>query len=407
MNIVEKVVSAGLCTGCGLCEAVSSKDTIQMRISNIGYLRPVILKEISENAQREIEACCPGVQISYSQSMKGYHRNWGALESVKVGYASDQLVRKLGSSGGVLSAISIFLIESGAVDFVLQIAFSKTSPIENEIQISRSKEDVMRAAGSRYGPSSPLRRIKELLTTGEKFAFIGKPCDVAALRAYLNLHPQYKVQVPYIFSFMCAGIPSVYGTHEVLDVMGVDKTLLSSFRYRGDGWPGMARATQADGRVFTMDYHKSWGSILGKHLQFRCKICADGTGEFADLVCADAWYGKDGYPDFTEQDGRSLILARTGMGVAVLANAIRCNSIHADELPVAEIASMQPYQLSRKQLVLARVIGAYLAKGRTIKYRGLRLIETSAQAGFLDLLRNLWGTFRRAKGEQLSSNKND
>src|SRR3712207_7050821 len=38
----------------------------------------------------------------------------------------------------------------------------------------------------------------------------------------------------------------------------------------------------------------------------RCKICPDGTGEFADIVCADAWYGKDGYPDFAEREGRSL-----------------------------------------------------------------------------------------------------
>jgi coenzyme F420 hydrogenase subunit beta len=37
-----------------------------------------------------------------------------------------------------------------------------------------------------------------------------------------------------------------------------------------------------------MSYADSWGGILSRHVQFRCKICPDGTGGFADVVCADA-----------------------------------------------------------------------------------------------------------------------
>ena len=51
----------------------------------------------------------------------------------------------------------------------------------------------------------------------------------------------------------------------------------------------------------TMSYHNSWGKILSRHVQHRCKICADGTGNPADLVCADAWHADDeGYPLFEE-----------------------------------------------------------------------------------------------------------
>lgn len=51
-----------------------------------------------------------------------------------------------------------------------------------------------------------------------------------------------------------------------------------------------------------MSYNESWGNILGKYLQKRCKICPDGIGEFADIVCADAWHGdKSGYPNFEEK----------------------------------------------------------------------------------------------------------
>ena len=51
-----------------------------------------------------------------------------------------------------------------------------------------------------------------------------------------------------------------------------------------------------------MSYAQSWGEILTKHVQFRCKVCPDGSGGFADVACADAWYGDErGYPSFEEE----------------------------------------------------------------------------------------------------------
>ena len=48
-------------------------------------------------------------------------------------------------------------------------------------------------------------------------------------------------------------------------------------------------ATLRDGSERSTSYHESWGNILSKHVQHRCKVWADGTGVAADLVCADAW----------------------------------------------------------------------------------------------------------------------
>ena len=163
----------------------------------------------------------------------------------------------------------------------------------------------------------------------------------------------------------------------------------------------MARAVQNDGQVFETDYNSSWGTVLNRHLQFRCKICPDGTGEFADIVCADAWYGKDGYPDFAERDGRSLILSRTAMGERLITNALAAGVLAADSLPVDDIARMQPYQVNRKQMVLGRVIATWLARGRAPRYRRLALLRNALQARKIEWLRNAWGTFRRAKGESL------
>ena len=91
----------------------------------------------------------------------------------------------------------------------------------------------------------------------------------------------------------------------------------TAFRYRGNGWPGQATATLRDGNTRSMSYHDSWGKILSHHVQHRCKVCADGTGTAADLVCADAWVSDErGYPVFEERDGVSLIVTRNAKGEA-------------------------------------------------------------------------------------------
>jgi coenzyme F420 hydrogenase subunit beta len=202
-----------------------------------------------------------------------------------------------------------------------------------------------------------------------------------------------------MLSFMCAGVPSIFGTHAVLKALGFEGVALESFRYRGDGWPGMAKAISKDGRSATMDYNSSWGNILNRHLQFRCKICPDGTGEFADLVCADAWYGKDGYPDFTEREGRSLILVRTAKGKALLESALAASAISVDSLAVDEIAAMQPYQVARKQQVSARLMGTWLRKFTVPKYRRLGLVAAMRTGKLSIWLRTIAGTYKRAHGE--------
>jgi len=399
-GLIGSITERGLCSGCGLCESLAPEGHIEMRLNASGYLRPVILKALSDDDERYIAQACPGIQLCHEKKdTRHYHTIWGPLMGVCTGHSCDAEMRHQGSSGGVLSALAAYLLASGEVSFVAQIAVSQRDPLANELQISRTRDDVLHAAGSRYAPSAPLRSIRALLDTGERFVFIGKPCDVGALRQYARMDARVSEQIPFMLSFMCAGVPSMKGTLEVLDRMGTKREQLVSFRYRGDGWPGTTRAKQKDGSSFEMDYSTSWGSILNRYLQFRCKICPDGTGEFADIVCGDAWYGKEGYPDFSERDGRSLILLRTDQGNALVKKAIADSILTVSQLPVREIAAMQPYQVSRKKLVLGRLFAARLATGMTLCCDPMRLVKASLRVNPLDWLRSACGTYRRANGE--------
>lgn len=396
MGAIEQTVASGLCLGCGLCATDIGEGKVSMKLQTNGFLRPMVSEPLSAAAEARFKRSCPARRMALTPDTEAQvHPIWGPLVGVRTGWSGDPEVRHHGSSGGGISSVILHLLKTGQIDFAAQIAVDPVDPLLNRLQISTTREEVMNAAGSRYAPAAPLENIDALFARGQKFAFVGKPCDVAAMRAYLAEYPDKAPQVVVLLSFMCAGVPSIKGTHEVLGALGTSAEQIVRFQYRGDGWPGFATAVTRSGESFRMDYNLSWGQILGKHLQLRCKLCPDGTGEFADIVCADAWHGKDGYPDFTEGDGRSLILTRTRRGEALLQRTVAAGDVVINELDVNEISSMQPYQVTRKRVVLGRWLGYGVRRKVWPRFRRLRLFSNTWQGGLEPALRNAWGTFRR------------
>lgn len=391
---IEWITASGLCTGCGLCGSMFP-GKVKIALREDGYLRPVAHTPLTAEENAKLFDTCPGALIQHDAEQTNYHPHWGPLVEVRTGHAVDPATRHEGSSGGVLSGLLIHLLASKQVDFVAHVKAASDDPLGNELSISRTREDVLAGAGSRYAPSAPLAKLAELLALPGRFAFVGKPCDVAALRRYEKLNPDISDKVPFMLSFMCAGIPSRKGTLAILDKFGVPPEQVKSFAYRGDGWPGKTTAVTHDNQRFETDYSTSWGTVLNRHLQFRCKICPDGTGEFADVVGADAWYGKDGYPDFAEREGRSLVLSRTGKGEALVQSAKAANAIATEPLAVEEIAKMQPYQLNRKRLVLSRIAALWFTRRPAPRYAHFPLFRLATQLSLRENISSFRGTLRR------------
>ncbi len=395
---LETIVRDGLCTGCGACVFAAPEHAVSMAMDINGFLRPVANQSLTAADQAAIRRVCPGIGLCHaSPSQLGvrYITEWGPVAEMMAGHAVDEEVRHKASSGGVLSALLIHLLESRKVDFVVHTRTSPTQPLVNETVFSTNRTEVLAGAGSRYAPAAPVSALGKAIARPGRFAFVGKPCDVAALRKILKSHPALKLRVPYLLSFMCAGTPSIEGTYQILRQFNMPPETVANFRYRGDGWPGLARAQAHDGRVKTMDYNTAWGHILNQHLQPRCKMCADGTGEFADIVCADAWYGKDGYPDFAEAAGRSLVIARTHVGKALLLDGCDSRAICCEPFEESMLKEIQPYQLRRKQESMARGVAAWLLMRPWPRYVGLRLSANAVKYGIWRSLRAFGGSASR------------
>ncbi len=397
---LDRVVRSRLCAGCGLCASVAG-DAVTMTLAPPGFARPVQTAPISAAAERTIAAACPGSVVAPWPA--DADPLWGPMLEVYTGNATDPAVRHAGSSGGVLSALAIHALTSGLADRVVHVAMDPAHPTLNRIQQSVGREQVIEAAGSRYAPASPLAGIVAEIERGGRFVFIGKPCDVGALRRYATVDGRVDAAVPLMLSFFCAGTPSQSGTDRLLARLGADKTRLTAFRYRGDGWPGYATATEVGGATSRMSYAESWGDILSKEVQFRCKICPDAVGGVADVACADAWYGDEsGYPQFEEAEGRSLLIVRTAVGATLLAGATARGAVETQPLDLGEIVKMQPHQARRKQLVASRLAALTATLQPRPGVAGLKVAAAARGAGPRDQFRSFAGAARRILRQRLT-----
>lgn len=394
-STLAKVVDGQLCAGCGAC-AATAPTKISVGVDASGFARPQQSAPLNAKEEQTIKAVCPSVSMTQIADGRKDDPLWGPFHAVYKGHATDARLRHHASSGGGLSALLTHLVEAGMVDFVVQTGADSERPLGNLTKQSSSGEEIYDAAGSRYGPSSPLAGLEKFLQGGRPFAFVGKPCDVAALRAIAKHDDRVDQLVTLAISFFCAGVPNLKGTEEIVHTLGGDPKDVKQFKYRGDGWPGNAEAVLANGDVKAMSYHDSWGKILTKHLQFRCKICPDGVGGFADIVFADAWHcDQAGYPLFDEQEGRSLIVTRNRKGEAALEAAIKARSIEVTPLLVSEIKAMQPGQVRRKTLALSRLMALRILGRPTPQFRGFKLGEAAMQAGLFANLKSFLGAGRR------------
>lgn len=392
---LARVARGDLCAGCGACAALAP-GKVAMEVAEPGYLRPRQSAPLSADEEAGIAAVCPGLGQSVEAAGRADPVLWGPYVTMETGFATDPDIRFAGSSGGALSMMLVHLIETGRVDAVVQTHASPDLSIGNATVVTRDVEGIVEAAGSRYAPSSPLEDIPAQVARGQKYAFVGKPCDVAALRAMQARDPALKEAFPVLLSFFCAGVPSHAGGRAVLAALGTDLEKTQAFRFRGNGWPGQATATQHDGTAPSMSYHDSWGKILSKHVQHRCKLCADGTGTAADIVCADAWESDAaGYPVFEEADGISLIVGRTQLGADLIAAARQAGRIETQGFDLATLTDIQPGQRERRRALLARLWGRRLAGRPVPVYRGLQIGAAARQNTWKKNARNFLGMIWR------------
>ncbi|MAC59649.1 MAG: hypothetical protein CMH85_15545 [Novosphingobium sp.] len=404
----QAALDAGLCIGCGLCASMMAEEIGSMQLDDTGFLVPPSLEDnLDAAALRLIDEVCPAVNGS-EVFAEGNNRSadpaapesdylWGSYYSVMTGYATEDAVRFMGSSGGAITALARWLIASGQADEVLVTTYDATYPIGTTSGTTHDPKEILTGAGSKYAPAAPLAALRGLANMNRRVAIVARPCDISTLRRAMSQDSAISKNIVALISFFCAGTPSDQGNRTLLEKLGAGKPEnVTQFRHRGHGWPGDTLAVTRDGGEHRCTYNESWGKTLNKTLHQRCKICPDGIGELADIVAADAWYGdEEGYPSFTEADGRSLIIARTALGQKLFQHALDEGVLAAEPVPVRHIDAMQPGQLRRRRHLRMRALTLRALGIRTPTYNWSALRHYERGVSLRDRAEAVGGTLRR------------
>lgn len=404
---IRDVAEKQLCCGCGAC-AYMAPDDIRM-VDDVANGRRPVVDRPSSPAAREAVSACPGVDLRHDPShfpqgfIKELAPGWGPILEVWEGHATDESVRYAGSSGGAASALALFCIERAGMHGLLHIDAREDVPFLNHTVLSTSREQALRATGSRYAPASPCDGLGRVEAAPAPCVMIGKPCDVAAANKAAALRPALREKLGLTIAIFCAGTPSTEGTLEMLRRLGVDDpSQVESVRYRGNGWPGLATVTWRDssGELHSnsMTYSESWGDILQKHRQWRCYICPDHTGEFADISVGDPWYR----PIPEGALGHSLVLVRSEKGREMVRRAMEEGYLTLERVSADIVPASQPNLLATRGALWGRLLTLRLFGAPRPTFQNLPLFRFwMSQLSLKHKAQSIYGTARRVFRKQL------
>ncbi|MBE6757952.1 MAG: hypothetical protein E7552_05325 [Ruminococcaceae bacterium] len=234
-------------------------------------------------------------------------------------YLTDDQALLASSSGGVATALAHAVIAKGG--HVAGVAYSEDFSAAR-YEIAHTAEELDRFKGSKYidvQKGTVYKDVQALLERGETVLFIGLPCTVAALYAFLKKDYAHLLTVELI----CHG-PTDAKVHRdytaYLEKKYQSRLVDFSVKRKKDGWtPGYLYAAFENGQeIYENFYHTAYGyafSVMAKKPCYTCNFRGDDrTG---DLMIGDFWGAVPEDP-FWNAKGVSAVLVHSEKGLSWL-----------------------------------------------------------------------------------------
>ena len=330
----EEVLDAGLCTVCGMCLGLCPY--LGEMEENVAFLSDC------RGEQGRCYAVCPRTATDLDELRRRYIPDTpsdfvlGPHRSVWMARARSQEVRRKAQYGGTVTALALFGIETGRIDAALLTAWSPDpeTPHLARPLVARTREEVLRAAGSKYTASPTLKVLDRLLREeAEKILVVARPCQVLALRKRMVIEdPDFPAAlVRLVVGLFCMWSLPYRDFRKMLE------PLSGAGRVERIDVPKGRFVVETDRGAVELDHDE-----IRAHSREACQSCYDFTSELADLsVGSTEW-----------KDDWNTLIVRTEAGRIFLDEAVEKGWIEIEPFPDERLRLLQEASFNKKRRVL-------------------------------------------------------
>jgi coenzyme F420 hydrogenase subunit beta len=324
-HLYDEVVTSGLCTGCAGCVVACPHDVLGYDDTN-GVYKPFHLEEEGGpggcgHGDRGCTSCtraCPRFrtwETEIDTHLFGRERTAievdGIAKDIILARASDDFVHKVGQDGGLVSAILIWALEHGYIDAALVSYLEGDGTSWKAIPgVARTKDEVLKAAGSRYTYSANTMAYAEAVEAGaEKIALVGMSCQ-SSVPPVMTVRKAGKPARRFVLNIglLCSKTFDDAIFEELFEAKyGLKKQEMVKMNIKG-----VFQIWMRDG-----SYHEVPLKECHAWTREGCNTCPDFAAEHSDI--ATGGIGK--YNDWT------LTIVRTDLGREILVKMLQDGSI--------------------------------------------------------------------------------
>lgn len=328
----ERVIEKNNCTGCGACYNICPKKAIEMKENEEGFLYPCI----DTDKCTKCNLCrntCPVINKKLNENQ---------MPKAIAAYIKNKQERMNSSSGGVFYELAKYFIEQGGV--VIGAGYNKKMEvIHKDIY---SIDEIKLLQGSKYVQSNTLdifKQVKKILTQKRKVLFVGTPCQVAGLKAYLR----DKDENLYTCDLVCHGAPSPKVWKKYLnEKQKNDRIIDYAFRDKLKGWNnfGIKIVYNTGNKEYIDSCKDEFFKVFMKNYSLRdtCYNCKfSKLPREADISLGDFWGVEGLYKEFADNKGTSLVLINNSKGEEIF-RKISCNLFYKENCDIEYATKCNP-----------------------------------------------------------------
>lgn len=321
--LLEKVVKHDYCIGCGVCASIEGSPLTMVLNEKGKYVPKLNSEDVCKRLDINVNEICPFANEAkneneladelFNQNINEKDQYIGYYHSLYAGYVKDTNYRKNGSSGGIATWLSKKLLDEKLVDGIIHVSESN-GPVLFEYKISEDYDSLLKGSKSKYYPVEMSKVLKRLILSKKRYALIGVPCFIKAVRLLANKDSRIKKSIPYFIGLVCGHLKSDFYAKSIGWELDIEPFNLSKIDFR-------VKISDREANNYGIEVtHKKnprkkisnnkdlfvtdWGQGMFKYNA--CDFCDDVLAETADVTLGDAWLPK--YK--TDSQGTNIIIIR-------------------------------------------------------------------------------------------------